>query len=161
MVFFSNDSVYCAFTGFSPQFRYATPSNLPGGGETCFSGVAWSFRSANVGFYTYPNPYKPGVDPRHCPAGGPCGIWFKNLHTLGVDLSEVTVTVFGVSAHPVFDSRTAGIRIAFGPGSGSLPQWCWTTRNTRGDPVGSGIYLYAIYTAAGSVLRTGKLIIVR
>ncbi|MBN1758136.1 MAG: hypothetical protein JW863_07460 [Chitinispirillaceae bacterium] len=162
ITFFSNDSVFCRFNGFSSAFRYSRSSNLPDTTGPVFSAYSWSFESGEIGFYTYPNPYKPGVNPRHCSDRGPCGIWFKNLHTLGNNLSEVAIAVFSQTAHPVFDSRKSGRRIRFGTGAGEeLPQWLWNTRNNRGEPVATGLYLYAVYDSGGKVLQRGKLIIVR
>jgi hypothetical protein len=58
-----------------------------------------------VGFYTYPNPYKPGKDPRLCGANGPCGIWFKNLHVLKNGINDIIIRVFDMNVNPVFDIR--------------------------------------------------------
>lgn len=161
-VFFSNDSVYCQFTGFSSQYSYGSESNLPDSGAA-FGSYSWSFLSGELGFYTFPNPYKPGSDRRHCADNGPCGIWFKNLHTLGTDIDEVHITVFSMAAHPLFDTRRrGGGPIRFGRhGEGALPQWLWDTRNNHGELVASGLYLYTIYSVEGRILRTGKLIIAR
>ncbi len=160
--FFSNDSVFCSFAGFQADYRYAHSSHLPDSGGAVFSDYAWSFESGEIGFYTYPNPYKPRINPRHCTDGGPCGIWFKNLHTLGNGITEVAIAVFSQTAHPVFDSRKKGLRIQFGTGAeDELPQWLWDTRNNRGEPVATGLYLYAVYDVKGKVLQRGKIIIVR
>ncbi len=161
-VFFGRDSIYCIFRGFSSVYRYRNPINLPDPDKETFCGYEWWYRAADIGFYTFPNPYKPGSDPRHCRNSGPCGIWFKNLHTLGDNISEVVICIFNVNAHPVFDSRKRGEPIRFGDAAGgALPQWLWDTRNNHGETVGSGIYLYAIYSVDGRVLRKGKLVIVR
>ena len=160
--FFSNDSVFCSFTGFQADYRYAHSSHLPDSGSAVFGDYEWSFKSGEIGFYTYPNPYKPRINPRHCTDGGPCGIWFKNLHTLGNGITEVAIAVFSQTAHPVFDSRKNGRRIQFGTGAeDELPQWLWDTRNNRGEPVATGLYLYAVYDGKGKVLQRGKIIIVR
>jgi len=160
-VFFSNDSVYCRFTGFSSLYSYRSESNLPDSG-TAFGSYSWSFLSGELGFYTFPNPYKPGSDRRHCADNGPCGIWFKNLHTLAAEIDEVHITVFSMTAHPLFDTRRRGGPIRFGlNGEGALPQWLWDTRNNHGELVASGLYLYTIYSVGGRILRTGKLIIAR
>ena len=160
--FFSNDSVFCRFNGFPAEYRYRRASNFPDSGSAVFGSYEWFFESGEIGFYTYPNPYKPGTDPRHCSNRGPCGIWFKNLHTLGNGFDEVTITVFSQTAHPVFDSRKAGKTIRFGTGKGEdLPQWLWDTRNNRGELVATGLYLYAVFGTDSRVLQKGKLIIVR
>ncbi|MBN1576757.1 MAG: hypothetical protein JW913_09410 [Chitinispirillaceae bacterium] len=159
MTFFSNDSVYCTFKGFPSAFRYANTTNLPDSAGTVFGRYDWSFRSGKIGFYTFPNPYKPGIDPRHCGRSGPCGIWFKNLHAFAADISEVSISIFSMTAHPVFDSRM--IRFGTAGSGGALPQWLWDTRNNRGELVASGMYLYAIYDLGGKTVQRGKLIIVR
>jgi hypothetical protein len=162
LVFFSNDSVYCKFTGFTSLFRYSQKDNLPGDTINCFSSYAWHFHSGEIGFYTFPNPYKPATDPRHCSNNGPCGIWFKNLHTLAKELDEVEIRIYTMNAHPVFDSGKKGTMIRFSDhGAENLPQWKWNTRNGRGELVATGIYLYAIFDTGGNVLKKGKLIIVR
>ena len=162
LTFFSNDSVYCSFTGFTDRYRYDTSENVPVDSTDTFGGHSWFFRSGEIGFYTYPNPYKPGSDPRHCGEDGPCGIWFKNLHTLGKDISEVSIAIYSMNAHPVFDTRKQGVRITFDDrGTDNLPQWKWDTRNARGDAVASGLYLYAVFDADDAVLTRGKLVIVR
>lgn len=160
--FFSGDSIYAVFTGFNADYRYSSSSNLPDSTGQLFGSYHWHFRSGNVGFYTYPNPYKPGSDPRHCGSGGPCGIWFKNLHTLGVDVYAVAIVVYNVNAHPVFDTRTVHQRINFArDDSEHQPQWLWDTRSNKGTLVASGLYLYAIYNLDGALLKKGKLVIVR
>lgn len=163
LTFFSNDSVYCEFTGFSGAYRYGRISNYPDSSGDVFGGYQWHFYSGEIGFYTYPNPYKPGVDRRHCEDNGPCGIWFKNLHVLANEINEVSVTIFTMTAHPVFNSLKSGVRIRFGEGAegNTLPQWFWDTRNNHGQAVVSGLYLYAIYDTKGKVLKRGKLVIVR
>jgi hypothetical protein len=159
--FFSNDSLTCSFAGFLRDFSYDSAFNLPGGGPTV-AGLDWHFFIRNEKFYTYPNPYKPGIDPRHCGASGPCGIWFKNLHVLKEGVSEVAITIFSIYAHPIFSTKTAGITIKFKAGNADMkPQWKWDTRNQRGDLVASGLYLYAIYDGNGKVLLKDKLMIVR
>jgi len=162
VTFFSNDSVYCEFRGFTSNYRYTANVNLPAGVSDTMSRHGWYFRSGEIGFYTFPNPYKPSSNPKHCGSGGPCGIWFKNLHTLGKDIEEVAVVIFSMNAHPVFDSRKKGVRIRFTTsGSDNLPEWKWDTRNTKGELVATGLYFYALYSTNGTVLKKGKLIIVR
>lgn len=160
--FFSHDSVFCSFAGFTSNYRYRNAVNYPSDSSLLFAGYEWYFFSGEVGFYTYPNPYKPGTDKRHCGNEGPCGIWFKNLHALGNDIDEVAITVFSMSAHPVYSSRKAGERIRFSAGGAeNLPQWLWDTRNDKDELVATGLYLYAIYDRNNRMLKRGKLIIVR
>lgn len=162
LTFFSNDSVYCDFRGFTAHYRYTGKSNVPDAATALMSGYSWYFKSGEIGFYTFPNPYKPSSNARHCGPEGPCGIWFKNLHTLGHDISEVAIAVFTMNAHPVFDTRKKGESIRFNTqGIENLPQWKWDTKNNRGELVSSGLYLYAIYAKGGTVLKKGKLIIAR
>ncbi|MCX7726452.1 MAG: hypothetical protein N2053_06355 [Chitinispirillaceae bacterium] len=160
-LFFSGDSVFCKFTGFTYNHSYNRIINIPENGDSVFCTYEWSFISPKTGFYTYPNPYKPGRDPRHCRKGGPCGIWFKNLHTLCDTLTEVIISIYSLNTHPIFDSRKAGVKIRFGKETQQPPQWLWDTKNNRGELVGSGIYLYAIYKVDGSPIKKGKLIILR
>ncbi|MBD3419924.1 MAG: hypothetical protein GF398_07400 [Chitinivibrionales bacterium] len=162
--FFSKDSVSCIFWGFPRTVNYASPQQLP---DTIHNGMAayeWFFYTRNVSFYTYPNPYKPGADTRHCGnPGAPCGIWFKNLHSLYPQGgNEVAVVILSIKGHPLFDTRAAGDAIRFRPGSGELrPQWKWNTANQKGDLVASGLYFYIVYDPAGNALAKGKLMIVR
>jgi hypothetical protein len=160
--FFSNDSVYCAFTGFLKNITYNGNNNLPLATSDVKGSHGWYFFIQNAGFYTYPNPYKPGVDPRHCGSNGPCGIWFKNLHTLKAGVNEVIVKIFSITSHPLYSTRDAGVRIMFETGNANLkPEWKWDTRNQHGELVASGLYLYAIYDVKDNVIKKGKLIIVR
>lgn len=162
MNFFSNDSIYCNFTGFSSNYNYNLNSNLPVSPNRLFSGLQWYFFTGNTGFYTFPNPYKPGKDPRHCNANGPCGIWFKNLHVLKRGINDVVIKIFDINSNPVFDSRKKGISIHFEYGKqNSTPQWLWNTRNMHNEYVASGLYLYVIYDMEGHALVKDKLIIVR
>jgi len=163
-VFFSNDSIHCFFKGFSKAFRYDTTVNLPSDTAATIASHDWYFYTENTGFYTYPNPYKPGSDPRHCrnAATDPCGIWFTNLHLLRKDVSDVVIKIFGMNANPLYNTQTAGIGIHFSVSDpGKKPQWKWDTKNQRGEFVASGLYFYAITDLKGSVLTKGKIMIVR
>lgn len=163
-VFFSNDSIHCLFKGFVKTFRYDTTVNLPTDSSNVMASHSWYFYTENTGFYTYPNPYKPGSDPRHCrnAATDPCGIWFTNLHLLKKGITDVIIKVFGMNANPVFSTQTAGINIHFSTSDPSLkPQWKWDTKNQRGELVASGLYFYVITDLKGSGLTKGKLMIVR
>jgi hypothetical protein len=157
--FFSNDSVYCSFAGLTKNYRYSNALNIPSGGDG-YAAKSWHFFTGNIGFYTYPNPYKPGKNHKHCSAKGPCGIWFKNLHELKRGIADVKIRIFSMNAHPVFDSEKAGETIHFEFNKGE-PQWLWNTRNQAGELVGSGLYFYVIYDLKGNVLIKGKLMIVR
>ncbi|MBN1128470.1 MAG: hypothetical protein JXA71_05755, partial [Chitinispirillaceae bacterium] len=156
--YFSNDSLQCLFFGFADEYRYGERV-YPGGPENGFSGFAWYFRTGASGFYTYPNPYKPGKDPRHCHARGPCGIWFKNIHTLTTGMLDFRIGIYSVKGYPLYDTRKASGLLHFDPGT--EPQWLWDTRNLRGELVASGLYFYVIYDALDRVLVKGKLMIVR
>lgn len=159
--FFSNDSIYCAFTGFTKNYLYSNVSNIASGNDA-IEARSWHFFTGDIGFYTYPNPYKPGKNRQHCSERGPCGIWFKNLHVLKKDITDVKVRIFSINAHPVFDSEKAGARIHFDVTEDKRkPEWLWDTRNQAGELVGSGLYFYVIYDLQGSVLIKGKVIIVR
>lgn len=157
--FFSNDSIHCSFTGLTKNYRYSDTSNIPSGGDV-YAARSWHFFTGNIGFYTYPNPYKPGKNHKHCNEKGPCGIWFKNLHELKRGNTDVKIRIFSMNAHPVFDSEKAGEVIHFEVTKGK-PQWLWNTRNQAGELVGSGLYFYVVYDLQGNVLIKGKLIIVR
>jgi hypothetical protein len=152
----------CTFAGFLKTVTYGAADNLPTTSGNLRCSYTWPFFIQNAGFYTFPNPYKPGSDPRHCSAGGPCGIWFKNLHTLKRGISEVSVKIFSMDTHPLYSTKNAGTRIIFTPGNADLrPEWKWDTRNQRGSPVASGLYFYAVYDVKDNVLIKGKLMIVR
>jgi hypothetical protein len=72
------------------------------------------------------------------------------------------MTIFTMTAHPIYSTKTAGVRIRYQVGSALMrPEWKWDTRNQHGDLVGSGLYLYAIYDPQGAVIMKGKLMIVR
>jgi hypothetical protein len=116
-----------------------------------------------VGFYTYPNPYKPGTDPRHCgSAQAPCGIVFTNLHALKSGVTDLIVKVMGTNGNPVYNSQTAGQAIHFAANDPhSQPVWKWDTRNLHGELVASGLYFFAVTDLQGNVLTKGKLVIVR
>lgn len=160
--YFSGDVINCTFSGFASDYRYGRSVNLPADTVSVFSKRDWQYYSTNMGFYTYPNPYKPGKDPRHCRNSGPCGIWFKNLHNLRPSSTDLRIKIYNINAHPVFDSHKAGERIHLEPGNSLFkPQWFWDTRNQAGELVNSGLYLYSISNMKGKVLIKGKLIIVR
>lgn len=161
--FFSRDSIHFTFNGFSRNYRYKNSSNLPGVDSLeNFDRLTWSFYTGNTGFYTFPNPYKPGKDPRHCNAHGPCGIWFKNLHVLKKGVNDLIVKVYSMNTHPVYNSQKAGDVIHFEENSARyLPQWLWDTRNTKGELVASGLYFYTVSDLKNKVLTKGKIMIVR
>jgi hypothetical protein len=156
--YFSNDSLQCTFFGFAGEYRYGSRV-YPGTIGDGFSGMEWYFKTGTTGFYTYPNPYKPGKDPRHCRSGGPCGIWFKNIHTLTRNMVDFRIAIYTIKSFPVYDTKRAGSVLHFNPGD--QPQWLWNTRNQRGESVASGLYFYVIYDALDNVLVKGKLMIVR
>jgi len=160
--FFANDSIHCDFKGFKKTIAYGQTNNLPGDSVPMICSYVWHFFVQNEGFYTYPNPYKPGNDPRHCSANGPCGIWFMNLHVLKKGINEARIKIFTMNAYPIYSTQSAGVRIRFQAGSVDLkPEWKWDTRNQHGDLVASGLYFYAIYDINGSMIMKGKLMIVR
>jgi len=160
--FFSNDSVHCSFKGLAKNFVYGQADNVPRDTQPVICARDWYFFIQTQEFYTYPNPYKPGSNPRHCSANGPCGIIFKNLHVLKKGLSEVSIKIFTMSAFPIYSTQTAGLRVKFQAGNSDLkPEWKWDTRNQHGEFVASGLYFYAVYDPAGEMLIKGKLMIVR
>jgi hypothetical protein len=164
-VFFSNDTLRCSFRGFAKTFRYDTTHNLPSADSTrTFGSYGWFFTTFNVGFYTYPNPYKPGLNKRHCsnPATDPCGIWFTNLHVLRQGIEDVGIKILSMNGNPIYSTIASGTGIHFRAGDpNQKPMWKWDTRNQRGEFVASGLYFYVITDAKGSALMKGKLIIVR
>jgi hypothetical protein len=160
--FFSGDSIACRFTGFSDHFRYAESGPfLPTDTLAVHGGYAWHFFAEDVRFYTYPNPFKPGADPRHRSLGG---VWFKNLHALKEGMTDAIIRVYSMNTHPVFDSRKAGKAIHFVRGDPERkPEWLWDATNSRGAPLASGVYLYAVFDRLDprKPLVKGKLLIVR
>jgi hypothetical protein len=160
--FFSRDSVFFVFSGFPKNYSYKKSRNLPGDSSENFDRYSWTFYTGNTGFYTFPNPYKPGKDPRHCDDHGPCGIWFKNLHVLKNGVKDLIVKIYSMNTHPVYNSQKAGVVIHFEENSTEhLPQWLWDTRNQNGDLVASGLYFYTIADLDHTILTKGKIMIVR
>lgn len=160
--FYGIDSIHCNFTGFVSTFNYDSVFNLPLLESDTIIATSWYFKTGDAKFYTYPNPYKPGSNPRHCtnPATDPCGIYFKNLNSLKPGITKVRIKVFTMNTHPVFATQDP---ISFQAGRpDARPLWKWDTRNNKGELVASGVYLYAIYDAlTNDVLMKGKLMIVR
>jgi hypothetical protein len=160
--FFSRDSIYFTFTGFTKNYKYDVSRNLPGDSSENFNRYYWVFSTGNTGFYTYPNPYKPGKDPRHCSDHGPCGIWFKNLHVLKKDVNDLIIKIYSMNTNQVYNSQKAGVAIHFEESSAEfLPQWLWDTRNQSGEFVASGLYFYTVSDMKNKVITKGKLMIVR
>lgn len=160
--FFSQDSIYFTFKGFTKNYYYDTSINLPGDSSENFNWYNWVFSTGNTGFYTYPNPYKPGKDPRHCSDHGPCGIWFKNLHVLKQGVNDLIIKIYSMNTNPIYNSQKAGVAIHFEESSTEfLPQWLWDTRNQSGEFVASGLYFYTVTDLKNKVLTKGKLMIVR
>ncbi|KMQ51164.1 hypothetical protein CHISP_1870 [Chitinispirillum alkaliphilum] len=158
--FFSYDSVLCVFNGFTMDYDYNAEINLPG--EFNSSEYEWYFYTGETGFYTYPNPFRPNKDPRHCPEPALCGIWFKNLHLLDPDALELRIRIFNIKAVEVYDTKSAGVRVRFTPRSSEMrPEWLWDTRNQAGHEVASGVYFYVVYNMDNRALLRGKLMIVR
>jgi hypothetical protein len=160
--YFSDDSISCIFNGFTKMYSYSASDNLPRDTAGSFSYHSWYFLTSNTGFYTYPNPYKPGKDPRHCEINGPCGIWFKNLHSLRRGVNDIAIKIYDMNANVIFDTKKKNGLIHFETGnSQSIPQWLWDTRNMKGELVASGLYIYAVFDKDGKILVKDKLIIVR
>lgn len=160
--YFSDDSISCRFNGFSKMYSYESTDNLPRDTSASFCFFSWYFLTPNTGFYTFPNPYKPGKDPRHCSANGPCGIWFKNLHSLRRGVNDIAIKIYDMNANVIVDTKKKIGLIHFETGqSQSIPQWLWDTRNMKGELVASGLYMYAVFDKSGKVLIKDKLVIVR
>jgi len=161
------DTITCFFRGFSTQFSYDSSSNLPANENEVYGAYEWFFRITNEEFYTYPIPYKPSLDPRHCSGAipeSPCGIWFKNLHLL--DPSGITtslrIVVYNMNTHPVFSTKSAGIELPIDTQRGTgIKEWKWHTKNQMDHEVATGIYFYVIYNQKNKALKKGKLLIVR
>ena len=162
---YSDDSVSCRFTGFARDLRYGSFDNLPRDEGVVEGSYSWWFTTGNEGFYTFPNPYKPRFEPRHCSGSdplSPCGIWFKNLHVLDRSKKGVRIVIYTMHTEPVFDTRAEGIALSWESGlSRQRPDWKWDTRNSLGNEVASGIYPYAVLDAGDRVVHRGKLMIVR
>ncbi len=157
--FFGNDSVHCLFRGLSRAYSYDdTLFAVPG--STGLAQKEWFFYTATVSFYTYPNPYKPGENPRHRTFGGIC---FKNFHSLTSSaVTRMRVVIYSIKGFAVYDSRKDGEEIVIREGATSeKPQWIWDTKNAHGDPVASGLYLYAVLDRDDAVLKKGKIVLVR
>ncbi|MFP4680290.1 MAG: hypothetical protein ACLFQB_07430 [Chitinispirillaceae bacterium] len=154
--FFSSDTITCQFTGFVNTYSYTSEDNYPS--DSASGGYSWNVYTSRTGFYTYPNPYRPAKDRRHCRDGGPCGVVFKNLHVISGGAEEVKVHIFNLKSVPVFSSPY----IPLVPGAEEYkPQWIWDTRNRAGRKVSSGVYFYVICDSRNKVLLKGKLMIVR
>jgi hypothetical protein len=165
VVFFSKDTITCNFRGFSKIFNYDSIINFPPDDSIyTFGSRLWSYVTKNEGFYTFPNPYKPGKDKRHCsnPATDPCGILFTNLHTLQKGINSVDISILDMNGYPVFSTKSKGEHITFNENDPQKkPIWKWDTKNQRGEYVGSGLYFYLITDLNGKLLNKGKLIIIR
>ena len=157
--YYSYDSIFCEFIGFKPGYSYLTQTDLipTDTASSLLGNYSWYFLTGNDGFYTYPNPFKPGSNRRHRDLGG---IWFKNLHSLGKRgvVQDIKIRVFSINTHPVFES---GMIHFEEHNLDQRPEWFWNTRNNRGDNIASGVYLYAIYDNKDKVILKGKLLIVR
>ncbi len=156
--FYSYDSIYCNFAGFVKNYSYLKDLSLvPNDTSEVINAYSWYFLTKSAGFYTFPNPFKPGSNRRHREMGG---IWFKNLHAikkLGA-MNVVKIKVFNINTHPVFESGY----IRFQQNNADMkPEWFWDTKNNRGVPIASGVYFYAIYDVNDKVLLKGKLLLVR
>jgi hypothetical protein len=118
----------------------------------------WHFQTGTVGFYVFPNPFKPGSDLRHRSLGG---IWFKNLHSLAAvrgAVTDVRVRIFTITTNLVYESPL----IHFEEGNAcKKPVWFWDTHTNRATPVATGVYLYAIYDKNNRAQVKGKILIVR
>ncbi len=157
--YFSYDSIYCEFAGYVNNYSYHRELSLiPTDTSNPINSYSWYFLTGNFGFYTYPNPYKPGSFDRHRELGG---IWFKNLHALSKlrgAITDIKVRIFNINTHPVFESNI----IHFKEGdTNQKPLWFWDTKNSQGSLIASGVYLYAIYDLKENVLLKGKILIVR
>jgi hypothetical protein len=156
--FYSYDSIWCRFAGFNADFRYTDSSGvIPGDSGQVILARTWYFFTKNAGFYTFPNPYKPGSNRRHRDMGG---IMFKNLHAIRARgaINAVRIRVYSMNIDPVFESPL----IRFEENNAAMkPEWLWNTRNSRGVLLASGVYFYAIFDAREKVLLKGKILIVR
>lgn len=156
--FYSFDSISCTFIGFVKNYSYINPMSLvPSDTSEVIGSYLWYFTTRSDGFYTYPNPFKPGSDSRHQALGG---VWFKNFHAIKKrgKVTAVKIKVFNINTHPVFESPT----IHFEENNpNAKPEWFWNTRNNKNSSIASGVYFYAIYDTKGKVLLKGKILIVR
>ncbi len=156
--YFSYDSIFCNFFGFVKDYSYNSIVTLvPNDTSALIGAYSWYFLTGDKGFYTYPNPFKPGSNSRHRALGG---IWFKNLHAIKKrgSVNTVKIIVYNMNTHPLFESGY----IRFTEDNPDLkPEWFWNTKNNRGVPIASGVYFYAIYDTKKKVILKGKILIVR
>ena len=156
--FYSYDSINCDFVGFVKNYSYINPMSLiPTDTSEVIGSYSWYFTTRSEGFYSYPNPFKPGSDSRHRALGG---IWFKNLHAIKKrgKVTAVRIKVFNINTHPVFQSPVVHFEEN---NPDAKPEYFWNTRNNKNSPISSGVYFYAIYDTKGKVLLKGKILIVR
>lgn len=156
--FYSYDSINCAFVGFVKNYSYINPMSLiPTDTSEVIGSYSWYFTTKSQGFYTYPNPFKPGSKSKHRALGG---IWFKNFHAMKKrgKVTAVKIKVFNINTHPVFESPAINFEEN---NPNAKPEYFWNTRNNKNAPIASGVYFYAIYDTKGKVLLKGKILIVR
>ncbi|MFH1259069.1 MAG: T9SS type A sorting domain-containing protein [Elusimicrobiota bacterium] len=82
----------------------------------------------------YPNPYKKGMS---------SGIVFDGLS------GGETIKIYTIAGESVIEQQSEG-----------LQKWIWNTRNSSGEMIASGIYLYLI-TSKGGQKRIGKIAVIK
>ncbi|MBN1982756.1 MAG: Ig-like domain-containing protein [Chitinivibrionales bacterium] len=157
--FFDYDSVGCVFRGYRKGYSYSSGGSVIADSSTEGNNAYhWYFLTGSAGFYTFPNPYKPGSDYQHRSLGG---IWFKNLHSIAGRrgaVTDVRVRVYTITTQLVYESPL----IHFEEGNAEKkPLWFWDTRNNRSTLCATGVYLYAIFDKSNKAYIKGKLLIVR
>jgi hypothetical protein len=120
---------------------------------------SFTFMTGYQDFYVFPNPFR-FSDSRHREKGN---VTFKNVNTLTgfVPGQTVTLRVHSMTGDLVYASRDASAKARAGSNSEVFSSLDWDLQNHSGTTVGTGVYIYTLMTGNSTVLRKGKVAVVR
>jgi hypothetical protein len=118
----------------------------------------FSFLTLAQEFYIYPNPFR-WQDPRHREKGS---ITFKNINSIQgfVPGREVFLRIYTMTGDLVYSSQSApSAQAVFGKRAWTTLDW--DLINNAGNLVGTGVYVYTLIMGESTVLKKGKVAVVR
>ncbi len=121
---------------------------------------SFTFITGKQDFYLFPNPYR-FSDFRHLEKGG---ITFKNIHQLRGYTREnpVILRIHGMTGDLLYSSDGKGsARPGASRSAKGITQLDWDLKNTHGNTLATGIYLYTLTLGEDRLLHKGKVALIR
>ena len=134
-----------------------TPARLYDSADSS-DNYSFSFQTLDQEFYVYPNPYR-FSDARHRDKGS---VTFKNLNSLRGyrPEREVVLRIHTLTGDLIYSSRD-GSDLDRGSTRRGWTSLDWDLKNGSGNLVGTGVYMFTLISGKESLLRKGKVAVIR